>query len=262
MDTLGLEKVHLLGWSAGAAAVMQLMQDRSASVQSLTLLAPVSPYGFGGTKGANGQAVYGDYAGSGGGVVSPEFVKALKEEDTSVENLFSPRNVFRQSYVQPPFIFSNEDELLKSALMQTIGKQHYPGDSSPSNNWPGVAPGIWGPINALSPKYFNLSSIVNIKQKPPIFWVHGSQDSIVSDHSMSDLAVLGSLGYLADWPGIEIFPPQPMVKQTRHVLEAYRQNGGHYQEFIMKNVGHTPHIEQAKTFASRLSEFLKQTEEY
>ncbi len=260
MDALELDKVHLLGWSAGAAAVMQLMLDRPERVQSLTLLAPVSPYGFGGTKGETGQPVYDDYAGSGGCTVSPEFVRALQEADTGMNSQFSPRNVFRQSYVQPPFIFGNEDELLTSALMQTIGDQCYPGDSTVSDNWPGAAPGIWGPLNALSPKYFNLSSIVDIEQKPPVLWVQGEQDRIVSDHSMSDLAVLGELGYVDGWPGSDVFPPQPMVKQTRYVLEQYKQKGGDYEDFIVKGAGHTPHIEQPLVFSVRLETFLDQAD--
>lgn len=257
IDTLQLGKVHLLGWSAGAAAAMQLMLDRPESIRSLTLLAPVSPYGFGGTKGRIGTPVYSDYAGSGGGIVSPDFVNALVKNDMSMSNLFSPRNVFRQSYVNPPFVFSNEDELLTSALMQTLGEQFYPGDSVASENWPGSAPGNWGPLNALSPKYFDTSGIAHIEHKAPILWVKGEQDRIISDRSMSDLGVLGELGYIPGWPGTDIFPAQPMVEQTRYVLDNYQRNGGTYEEFFITGAGHTPHIEQPHIFCQKLDAFLK-----
>lgn len=257
IDRLELEKVHLLGWSAGAAAAMQLMLDRPDSVRSLTLLAPVSPYGFGGTKDRTGTPVYSDYAGSGGGIVSADFVHALVSNDMSMDSLFSPRNVFRQSYVTPPFVFANEDQLLSSALMQTFGDRSYPGDSQTSGNWPGVAPGIWGPLNALSPKYFDSSGIVHVERKAPVLWVQGGQDRIVSDRSMSDLAVLGELGYIPGWPGSDHFPAQPMVEQTRCVLDSYQRHGGTYEEFIIEGAGHTPHIEQPQIFSQKLDAFLK-----
>src|SRR5262245_35523033 len=49
---VGGRKVHLVGWSVGAAVVMQYAIDHAADVASLTLLAPMSPFGFGGTKDA------------------------------------------------------------------------------------------------------------------------------------------------------------------------------------------------------------------
>jgi len=52
-------------------------------VLSLTLICPVSPYGFGGTKTANGIPCYEDYAGSGGGTVNLDFIQRIKEHDTT-----------------------------------------------------------------------------------------------------------------------------------------------------------------------------------
>jgi len=55
---LGLSPVHLVGWSMGGGAVLQYLADRPSThqVASLTLVAPVSPFGFGGT-GYPGHAV-------------------------------------------------------------------------------------------------------------------------------------------------------------------------------------------------------------
>ena len=42
-DTLGPKPGHLIGWSAGAAAIMQFALDYPELTASLTLVAPVSP---------------------------------------------------------------------------------------------------------------------------------------------------------------------------------------------------------------------------
>jgi hypothetical protein len=51
--------------------------------------------------------------------------------------------------------------------------------------------------------------------KPPVTWVRGDRDVIVSDTSLFDLAYLGKLGAVPGWPGDDECPPQPMVAQTR-----------------------------------------------
>ena len=56
VEALGLESVHLIGWSMGGGVVLQYLTDRPGEhgVASLTLVDPVSPFGFGGTKGVDG----------------------------------------------------------------------------------------------------------------------------------------------------------------------------------------------------------------
>ncbi|MFS8071195.1 MAG: alpha/beta fold hydrolase, partial [Byssovorax sp.] len=61
------KKVHLVGWSVGAGVIMQYAVDHPDDVASLTLLAPMSPVGFGGTRDAAGNHCSPDFAGSGGG---------------------------------------------------------------------------------------------------------------------------------------------------------------------------------------------------
>jgi pimeloyl-ACP methyl ester carboxylesterase len=46
----GGAKVHLVGWSLGGSVVMQYAIDHAADVASITLIAPTSPFGFGGTR--------------------------------------------------------------------------------------------------------------------------------------------------------------------------------------------------------------------
>src|ERR1700734_3155226 len=56
IDALELTSVHLVGWSMGGGVVLQYLADHPAGHQaaSVTLVAPVSPFGFGGTHGTDG----------------------------------------------------------------------------------------------------------------------------------------------------------------------------------------------------------------
>ena len=60
---------------------------------------------------------------------------------------------------------------------------------------------------------------------------------------MLDIGHLGAIGAVSGWPGHEVFPPQPMVSQTRAVLERFAANGGRYTETALEGIGHSPHLE-------------------
>src|SRR5580698_10055221 len=57
IDALGLESTHLIGWSMGGGVVLQYLVDRPGThrAASVALEDPVSPFGFGGTKGLDGM---------------------------------------------------------------------------------------------------------------------------------------------------------------------------------------------------------------
>lgn len=74
----------------------------------------------------------------------------------------------------------------------------------------------------------------------------------MSDTSLMDLGTLGQFGFVPEWPGVDVFPPQPMVSQTRHVLDQYRNNGGRYEEFVVEGTGHSPHIEKPEVVWEKL----------
>lgn len=253
---LSISSTHLVGWSAGAAAAMQFMLDHPEQVRSLTLIAPVSPFGFGGSKDPTGSPCYGDFAGSGGGVVPAEFIKLVEAQDRSSQSEYSPRNIIRNSYFFNAARSSREDDCLSGSLSQKLGAQRYPGDFIKSPHWPFVAPGKFGPLNAVSGKYLNLEALPNILPKPPILWVRGDKDIIIDNQSLSDPAVLGKLGLLPNWPGIKVYPPQPMLDQTRHLLNHYQKKQGYFKEVVMRNVGHTPFIENQKDFLKIFLTFL------
>jgi pimeloyl-ACP methyl ester carboxylesterase len=257
--TMGIEQAHLVGWSLGGGILYRFLIDYPQHVKSLTLISPVSPYGFGGTRGEEGVPCYDDFAGSGGGVVNPEFVRRIKEGDRSDEDPNSPRNVINNFYYKPPFRSKREEAFLTAALQEKIGEDRYPGDFTPSPNWPNVAPGVWGPINAGSPKYVidDVPAFVQVHPKPPVLWVRGSHDLIVADNSMFDFGTLGKMGLVPGWPGDEVFPPQPMVSQTRAVLQSYADSGGSFAEHIISETAHAPHIEKPDEFNEIFHAFLE-----
>jgi pimeloyl-ACP methyl ester carboxylesterase len=259
-EALGLRQLHLIGWSAGGTACMQYALDHPEHLLSLTLVCPMSPFGFGGTKDVSGTPCWPDYAGSGGGTANPEFVRRLGEGDRSDEDPNSPRNVMNAFYFKPPFRSEREEDYVTSMLSTVVGEDNYPGDGARSENWPGVGPGTRGMNNAISPRYCNLEGFANVSGGPPVLWVRGEDDQIVSDTSLLDFGFLGQLGFVPDWPGPEIYPPQPMVSQTRAVLDAYAQNGNSYREEVISDCGHSPHVERPEEFRRLLLEFIGSTD--
>ena len=257
---MGDGKIHLVGWSVGGTIAVRYAVDHSDMVASLTLVNPMSPYGFGGTKGASGIPCWPDYAGSGGGTTNPEFVRRLREGDRSRQDPNSPRNVMNAFYFKPPFRASKEREeiLLSSMLSTKVAEENYPGETSLSRNWPNVAPGKRGMNNAISPKYCDLGGFARIDPKPPVLWIRGADDALVSDASFLDFGFLGKLGAVPGWPGEEVYPPQPMVSQIRAVLEEYARNGGSYREAVIGDCGHSPHVEKPEEFRQTLFGFLEE----
>jgi pimeloyl-ACP methyl ester carboxylesterase len=259
VETLDLERVHLVGWSMGAGVVLQYLIDHPRRVASVVLVAPVSPYGFGGTAGAEGRRLSDDGAGAGAGAANPAFVAALAAGDTSADEPTSPRSILRAFYVAPgslPLDPQLEDVFVASMNSTRTGVDHYPGDTATCETWPGVRPGTRGVLNTMAPTVFDVSRIVDLPQKPPVLWVRGDADQIVSDTSAFDLAFLGSLGAVPGWPGEEVCPPQPMVTQTRAVLDRYAATGGAYREVVLPDVGHSPHVERPQEFVVALLEHL------
>ncbi len=259
MDHLRIEKAHVVGHSLGGSVMWRMLMDYPERFITATVVCPGSPYGYGGTKDVDGTPCYADFAGSGGGVVNPEFAKRMRAGDRSADNPQSaPRVVMNNFYWKPPFVPAREEDLLASMLSEHVGAQEYPGDFVPSPNWPNVAPGVSGPSNALSPKYVgDVSRLYTIKPRLPILWIRGSHDQIVSDQSLFDIGTLGAMGAVPGWPGADVYPSQPMVSQTRAVLDKYRAAGGFYREEVIENTGHTPYIEKPEKFNRLFHTFIR-----
>jgi pimeloyl-ACP methyl ester carboxylesterase len=260
VDALGITSpIHLVGWSTGGAAVAHYAMDSPDEVASITLIDPVSPHGFGGTKGLDGEPVAPDFAGSGGGGVLPEFVERLSAGDRSEESPLSPRNVINSSYwsAEHREPAEREEMLLDEVFKTMIGEDGYPGDFVTTENWPGIAPGTKGILNALSGKYCNWSAIVGIDPKPPILWTHGTADVVISDNSGWDMGTLGAAGLMPEWPGADVYPAQPMVQQIRKVLTDYEAAGGEVEMEMIEGAGHGPHFDHAEEWNELFFAFLE-----
>ncbi|QDZ13426.1 alpha/beta fold hydrolase [Humibacter ginsenosidimutans] len=258
VDALGIDRVHLVGWSMGGGVVLQQLLDRPDAVASVTLISPVAPFGFGGTT-LDGTRLTADDAGVGGGGASPDFVARLKAGDTTDEAPTSPRSVFRSSYVAPGYTSEHEDIWVESMLSTKTGEDNYPGDLQASEHWPGFAAGTRGVLNTMAPRYFDVSGIVELARKPSVLWIHGLDDAIVGDETFFDLNTLGKAGVVPGWPGEQVAPPQPMVAQTRQVLDSYADAGGRYREIAQPNCGHSAHLEHQDVVVAALLEVMGET---
>lgn len=109
-------------------------------------------------------------------------------------------------------------------------------------------------MNALSRKYFDVSGLVDLHDKPRILWLRGDSDRVISDHSLFDIAAQTS-------PATNVLdqktmPYQPMVRQLRHLLCRYEKVGGSCSEMVFTNTGHAPFLEKPEEFVSHYVEFL------
>ncbi|WP_111767068.1 alpha/beta fold hydrolase [Nakamurella deserti] len=256
LDALGIDRPpHLVGWSTGAAAITAFVRTRPAA--SLTFLDPVSPYGYGGVR-RDGTPNADDHAGSGAGSVNPQLVASLARHDDDPGNPFSIRNVMRSLFFAPGFTLpaEREDVLVAEIHKTLLGDDGYPGDAATSPHWPGVAPGVRGIANALSPKYCRWDDIVDLDPKPPVLWTHGALDLVVSDASPLDFGVLGAQGLVPGWPGAHEFPVQPQVTQIRDVLQRYAAAGGSVRSEMFEGSAHGPCIDAEDRWLAVLLAFL------
>ena len=254
--SLGWQKYHIVGHSMGGTVVFNYLLQYAAEVQGVTVIAPGPPYGFGAVKDVHGNPNFEDFAGSGGGLANPELIRNIKEQNRGDDNNFAPRVVANTLFWKPPYKHPREDAIVESYLAVALGDDNYPGTSVPSANWPGSAPGERGVFNALSPKYDKGHKIIDIANKPPILWIRGDSDTIVSNTSTSELGYLGKLGLVPGWPGEDVFPPQPMIDQTRHVFEQYTSNGGTFTEHVFAECGHSPQAEKFDEFMQLFQPFV------
>ena len=114
-----------------------------------------------------------------------------------------------------------------------------------------------GVCYTMSVRYCVLSALAEVQPQMPILWLRGDKDVMVSDHSACDVAVLGQMGFLPNYPGADVFPSQPMVAQTRYVLERYRAKGGRYEEHVIAGSGHGCMLDHEDEVAALLRQFIR-----
>ena len=250
---LGWEHFTLLGWSMGGDIAMQYCIDHAEKVEGLVLVAPGSPFGFGGTRDEKGTMYSPAGLGSGGGTSNPALVLSGKLGGGSVMSDILNRFLFSEDFRMSDVW---EKKFAKAAMSARLGTGYFPGDYSLTWKWPYVVAGDSGVLNAMSPKYGRLDAFLNIKEKMPVLWIRGNDDKIVSDTSMMELGYLGKIGLIPGWPGEDVYPPQPMVRQTRYFLEQYRSRGGQYVELVIPG-GHVCILESPVHFITALDTFVQ-----
>lgn len=255
---LNLSAFHLIGHSLGGWICWSLIPELCESIQSVCLIAPGPPFGFGGIHDQTGKPNNPDYSGSGAGVVNQQFVEEIKRGNREGDSVFAPRNVMNRLFWKEGFKAEREEAILSSLLQIHTGEKQYPGDFEASEYWPFVRPGTFGPVNALSPLYNQevVKRFISTDKKPPILWLHGNDDRIIANESYSDAGFQGKMGLLENWPGEEIFPPQPMKDQITHVLDLYTASGGYVNTSFIEDSGHTPYIENPEKTLLELKTFL------
>ncbi|MCA1801688.1 MAG: alpha/beta hydrolase [Rhodothermaceae bacterium] len=250
-DALSIDRFILAGHSMGGFIAWGCLAAFPERIAGVVLIAPGSPFGFGGNHGESGILNQSDGAGSGAGMVNKGFAERIAKKDKGTSDpLTSPRSVMNRLFWANSFKPTREDDFLNAVLSVHSGRHQYPGDTQKSTNWPGFAPGIWGPVNALSPLYNRdlARQVVDACMPYHILWVRGNDDQIVSDSSLSDAGNLGKTGIIPGWPGEKIFPSQPMISQTKKILEQLSASGAVVAEEVMIGCGHTPFIEQSVKF--------------
>ena len=90
-----------------------------------------------------------------------------------------------------------------------------------------------------------------------MLWLRGDQDQVISDESMFDFGTLGRLEVVPGWPGMEVFPPQPQIAQTRAMLDRYQAGGGSVGELVLEGCGHCPPIERSAEVRELLLAHIK-----
>lgn len=254
LDALGIQRAIIVGHSMGGAVIWRMLMDYPHRFIAAVMVAPGSPFGFGGTKDIYGTPCHDDFAGTGAGMIHPRMVSLLTSRNTTIQQFFS--NMMMQQLWKHPPQPGHMQRVIDG--MMSVHLHDFPGDKRPSRNWPNFAPGRWGINNALSPQYADdIDDLFIIRPKPPILWIRGTDDRIVSDRSVLDVAVLGEMGFIPGWPGRDVYCPQPMVSQTRAVLDEYERSGGVYHEAIIKDAGHVPYIEKAAQFNAAFHPYLR-----
>jgi pimeloyl-ACP methyl ester carboxylesterase len=257
MDHLGIDRFFVSGNSLGGNVVWRMLMDHPKRIIGAVQAGPGSPYGFGANHGLDGTPNSDDFAGSGGGVINRELVRLLAEGDDTADELMSPRSAIRMLVWGPGVIPEEEDDLIAATMATRTGEDGYPGDFVESPNWPHFAPGVRGASNGLSPKYLaNPQRLVDLETKPPILWIRGAADLAIGDPAASDPANLGKHGLLPGYPGEEVYPPQPMIGQTRAVLERYAAAGGWYREAVIPDAAHVPFITNPEAYDEVFHAFL------
>ena len=227
-------------------------------VASLTFIDPVSPHGYGGTF-PDGTPCFPDGAGSGGGTANPEVVRRLAAGDASDESPASIRNVMNAFYWAPSHREPPErEDLLVAEILKTVtGADNYPGDSIAVGELAGHGAGPHRDPERAVPALLRLDRASSTSTRsrrccgrtaPPTWWSPTAR--------RWSSARSARPGTVPDWPGPDVFPPQPMVTQIRELLERYAAAGGRVRTEMFDGSGHGPHFDARDRWLAVFTDFL------
>ena len=183
---------HLVGWSTGGAAIAAFALERP--VASLTFIDPVGPYGYGGVGGATARRTSPTSPARAAGPATRSSPSACGPATGPPTATWRRATCMNSSYWRVGHRESPErEELLLGEILKSVtGDDGYPGDAT-LRDWPGVAPGTRGILNALSPKYCNWAgSWTSTQAADPVDARRAGL--VVADGSPWEMGTLGSLG--------------------------------------------------------------------
>ena len=134
--------VNAAGWSMGGGVLWQYAVAYPDDLASMTMIAPVSPYGYGGTKGPTACHASTTSPARGGGGAAPEFVRRLAAGDRSEDDPATSPRVIMREYFGPRTNTANVDEefLLDETLRTRWARTSTPGTRHGRTTGPGSPP--------------------------------------------------------------------------------------------------------------------------
>ncbi|MFD4420413.1 alpha/beta fold hydrolase [Agromyces sp. NPDC058484] len=88
----------------------------------------------------------------------------------------------------------------------------------------------------------------------------GTVKILVEFRASEDSSTIASIE--APVPGDDVAPPQPMIAQTRSVLDRYAATGGGVTELELDDCGHSPHLEHPAAFREALLALIESADRF
>lgn len=158
MDTIGLKKAHIVGWSMGAGPAMQLIFDHPDRCLSLTLVSPLPPFGTGRDYVPANRENIGRAIRQGNFEAITKIIKA--------SNLRVGRFPLDNS---PP-----GNALFYYLLQSAMQMQNYPGDEANAEG------------DSAAMHLFNMAARCS-GVSVPLLSVHGDEDPIISNELFAEM---------------------------------------------------------------------------
>ena len=116
-EALGLERFHIVGHSMGGGVAMKMLLQQPRAVAGVSLVNPISPFGYGGSRDEQGTPCFPGWGASRRRNRQPRPGRArLRAGDRTDASPLSPRNLMTAYYFKPPFVPRDLERLLDGML--------------------------------------------------------------------------------------------------------------------------------------------------